>query len=158
MHVFTNIFIVPLFASCYMGMSFSVFLWKSEMEHLAKIVSINYFAKCCILYVWQGFEYASELKSHLTDTHNKLRSVSQRKKRCSYRTSVSKSLFLKACNFIKRRLQHSCFPVKFRKFLRKPILKNNCKRLLLVMPSKVMNCRDKTFLNFKHLRWSFLWK
>ena len=32
------------------------------------------------------------------------------------------SLFLrpKACNFIKKRLQHSCFPVKVTKFLRTP--------------------------------------
>ena len=38
---------------------------------------------------------------------------------------VLKSLFdkvvgLKACNFIKRRLQHKFFPMKFAKFLRKP--------------------------------------
>ena len=47
-----------------------------------------------------------------------------------------KSLFnkvegLKACNFIKKKLQHRCFPVKFTNFLRIPILKNNCERLLL---------------------------
>ena len=35
------------------------------------------------------------------------------------------------CNFIKKRLQHMCFPVKFAKFLRGPILKNICQRLLL---------------------------
>ena len=27
---------------------------------------------------------------------------------------------LKACNFVKKRLQHRCFPVKFAKFLRTP--------------------------------------
>ena len=31
---------------------------------------------------------------------------------------------LKACNFIKKRLQHRCFPVKFAKFLRTPFLQN----------------------------------
>ena len=35
----------------------------------------------------------------------------------------------KACNFVKKRLQHMCFPVD--KFLRTPILKNICVRLLL---------------------------
>ena len=35
-----------------------------------------------------------------------------------------------ACNFIKKRLQHRCFPVKFVKFLRTPTLKNICERLL----------------------------
>ena len=52
------------------------------------------------------------------------------------KTPVLESLFnklaeLKACNFIKKRLQHRCFPVKFAKFLRTPILKNICGRLLL---------------------------
>ena len=40
---------------------------------------------------------------------------------------------LKACNFIKKRLQHRCFPVKCAKFLRiPPILKNIYERLLLI--------------------------
>ena len=38
---------------------------------------------------------------------------------------------LKACNFIKNRLQHRCFPVHIAKFLGAPILKNNYERLLL---------------------------
>ena len=33
--------------------------------------------------------------------------------------------------FFKKRLQHKCFPVKFEKLLRTPILKNICKRLLV---------------------------
>ena len=36
-----------------------------------------------------------------------------------------------ACNFIKKRLQHRSFPVKFAKLLRTPILNNICERLLL---------------------------
>ena len=52
------------------------------------------------------------------------------------KTPVLESLFnritgLKGCKFIKKRLQHRCFPVKFKTFLRAPILKNICKRLLL---------------------------
>ena len=39
---------------------------------------------------------------------------------------------LKACNFIKKRLQHGCFLVKFAKLLRAPILKNMCQRLVLL--------------------------
>ena len=38
---------------------------------------------------------------------------------------------LKACNFIKKRLQHKCFPVSILKFLGTPIRKNICRRLLL---------------------------
>ena len=37
-----------------------------------------------------------------------------------------------ACNFIIKRLQHRCFPVKYTKLLRRPILKNICKWLLLL--------------------------
>ena len=35
------------------------------------------------------------------------------------------------CKFIKKRLQHKCFPVNIAKFVRTPILKNICERLLL---------------------------
>ena len=64
-------------------------------------------------------------------------------KRCSWKfrnihrkTPTLESLFnkvaaLQACNFIKKRLQHMCFPVNITKFLRTPILKNIRKRLLL---------------------------
>ena len=38
---------------------------------------------------------------------------------------------LNTCNIIKKRLQHSCFPVKFAKLLRTPMLKNICEQLLL---------------------------
>ena len=48
-------------------------------------------------------------------------------------------LALKACKFIKKRLQHKCFPVKFAKFLRAPILKNNCERLFLKQKDSYLN-------------------
>ena len=38
---------------------------------------------------------------------------------------------LKACNFIKKRLQHRLFPVNIAKFLRTAILKSICELLLL---------------------------
>ena len=37
---------------------------------------------------------------------------------------------LQKCNFIKNRIQHKCFLVKFAKFLGTSILKNICERLL----------------------------
>ena len=39
-------------------------------------------------------------------------------------------------NFIKKRLRHKCFPVKFEKFLRTPILKNIRERMLLNFKDK----------------------
>ena len=50
--------------------------------------------------------------------------------RCSRKIAVLKNFatftgkHLQACNFIKKRLQHRCFPVNIAKFLRRPILKN----------------------------------
>ena len=46
------------------------------------------------------------------------------------------SLFLielQACKFIEKRLEHWCFPLHVRKFLRTPILKNISERLLLTI-------------------------
>ena len=43
------------------------------------------------------------------------------------------SLFFKVCNFIKKRLQHRCFPVDIAKYLTTPILKNICEHLTLVL-------------------------
>ena len=46
-------------------------------------------------------------------------------------------------NFIKKRLQHWCFPVKFAKSLRTPILKNICQRLILSIKDQ-SSCRVET--------------
>ena len=51
------------------------------------------------------------------------------------KTPVLESLFnkvpgLKVCNFIKTKLQHRYFPVKFAKSLTTPTLKNICERLV----------------------------
>ena len=46
-------------------------------------------------------------------------------------TCVGVSLIKIVKNFIKKRLQHWCFPVKFKKCLRTPILQNIYERLLL---------------------------
>ena len=48
---------------------------------------------------------------------------------------VLESLFYKVGGyqaFIKKRLQHWCFPVNFAKFFKTPIFKNICERLLLI--------------------------
>ena len=51
---------------------------------------------------------------------------------------------LKACNIIKKRLQHRCFPVNIAKSLRTSILKIICKRLLL--PLEVFCIRNLLIL------------
>ena len=42
---------------------------------------------------------------------------------------------LRACNFIKKRLQHRYFPVKFAKFLRTPFFTEHLQWLLLLVKS-----------------------
>ena len=46
-------------------------------------------------------------------------------------TCVRNAAGLQFCNFVKKRLQQWCFPVKFAELLRTPILKNIFERLLL---------------------------
>ena len=48
-----------------------------------------------------------------------------------FESLFNKSASLQVCNFVKKRLRHKCFHLKFVKFLRTPILKNICERLLL---------------------------
>ena len=45
----------------------------------------------------------------------------------------------KTCNFLKKRLRHSCFPVNIAKFLRTLILMKICKQLLLQFPLLTVN-------------------
>ena len=42
---------------------------------------------------------------------------------------LNKNAGLQYLNFVKRRLQHSCFPMNIAKFLRTPVLKNICEQL-----------------------------
>ena len=79
--------------------------------------------------------------------------------RCSVKTGVLKnficftfhllkSLFNKVavpqlCNFIIKRLKHRCFAVKLVKFLRTPILKNDCERLFLFWKLQTKNFREE---------------
>ena len=51
---------------------------------------------------------------------------------------------MSACNFIKKRLWHRCFPIKFAKFLRKPFLQNTSGRLLLFRVNRVSDYYAKS--------------
>ena len=57
--------------------------------------------------------------------------ISQISKAYELESPFNKVAGLQACIFIKKKLQHRCFPVKFAKVLRTPILKIICERLLL---------------------------
>ena len=59
----------------------------------------------------------------------------------------------KACNFIKKRLQHRCFPVNIVEFLRTLILKNIYEWLLLNPPLLLLGLCQKILTLLK--KWSF---
>ena len=61
--------------------------------------------------------------------------ISQISKAYELESPFNKVAGLQACIFIKKKLQHRCFPVKFAKVLRTPILKIICERLLLRLVS-----------------------
>ena len=90
----------------------------------------------------------------------------------SQESFFNKVAVLKAWNFIKKRLWHRCFPMKFAKFLRTTSLKSICERLLLNLFKKrlqhrcfpvnfVTNSRTSTLksnyelLVLKHQCWGF---
>ena len=52
---------------------------------------------------------------------------------------------LQACNFIKKRLQHRCFPVKFVKFLRTPFSHNTSRGCLLDLRVLFLGARNINF-------------
>ena len=63
------------------------------------------------------------------------------------RKHLRQSLLL--IQFIKKRLQHKCFPVKSAKVLITPILQNICERLLLIIFEKeLLNFTSSGFLQF----------
>ena len=76
------------------------------------------------------------------------------------KTLVLESLFnkvagLKVWKFIKKRLQHKCFPVKFMKFSRTPIFINICERLLLINWTSTFISKCKLKEEFSICLWVF---
>ena len=55
---------------------------------------------------------------------------------------------IQSCNFIKRRLQHRCFPMNIATFFRTPVLKKICEQLFKHFPTWINNIASKkTFQN-----------
>ena len=76
--------------------------------------------KCLLVYNCKS----SHRRSSVKKLFSKISQVSQ--DNICVRASFYKVAGLKACNFIKKRLQHRCFSVEFAKFLRTPTLKKIC--------------------------------
>ena len=79
------------------------------------------------------------------------------------KTSVLESLFnkaagLKACNSIKKRLQHSCFPVKLAKFLKTPFFTEEFQWLLLTFNSCLHRSSGQKQVWLSAINTRFSWK
>ena len=61
--------------------------------------------------------------------------------------SFNKVAGLRAFNFIKKKYQRSCFPVKFVKFFRTPTFNNICERLLLYLHVILFTIHEKDTAN-----------
>ena len=62
---------------------------------------------------------------------------------------------LQACNFIKKRLHHGCFPVNIVKFSKTPILRNICERLLVFLKVALLSKIDLKIYARKYHRNSY---
>ena len=84
--------------------------------------------------------------------------------RCSYwKASVLESIFnkaagLKVCNSIKKRLQHSCLPVKLAKFLKTPFFTEEFRWLLLTFNSCLHRSSGQKQVWLSAINTRFSWK
>ena len=62
----------------------------------------------------------------------------------------SKVAGLQPCNLIKKKLQHSRLLVNIAKYLRTPLLKNICERLLLTKHSSLLHLRTRKDNSFQN--------
>ena len=69
-------------------------------------------------------------------------------KRTPVLDSISLSNKVTSCNVIKKRLQHSCFPVNFCESLRKPFFVEHLRWLLLDVYAKAKNSPSLVFERF----------
>ena len=69
---------------------------------------------------------------------------------------LNKNAALDYWNFIKKRLQHRCFPMNIAKFLRTPVLKNICERLFECFATWANNITSNR--KWRRHFWSARWK
>ena len=101
--------------------------WYNEWKQMRVILGFTMKQLCNVKlqYIQQRFFWKYNVKQNICRRNHQ---------RCSIKKSGLNNFatftrkHLKASNFIKKRLQHKCFPVNAAKFLRTPILKNICER------------------------------
>ena len=111
---------------------------KRSSDYVCVILS----SKILKLYVWQTKKMSQFQRKSLEVFCRK--SCAYRFRNIHRNTPILVSLFnrlagFKTCNFRKKRLQHSCFPVNIAKFLRTLILMKICDQLLLPLLLLIIN-------------------
>ena len=84
--------------------------------------------------VYEFYMVFNESYNNILYTKHVLMNCRSSHRRCYIKKAVLKSFAIctgKHCNFIKKRLQHRCFPMNTTKILRTSIVRNICERLLL---------------------------
>ena len=82
----------------------------------------------------QNINVFRDYSEHLRSSHQRcLVEKSVLKNFTIFESFFNKVPSLHVCNFLKKRLQHKCFPVTIAKFLGAPILKNIWEQLLLAL-------------------------
>ena len=70
-----------------------------------------------------------------------------------FSVSVNKVAGLKICNFIKKRLQHSCFPVNIVKFSETPLFTEHLRWLLLPLTKLYVINGNMIFSEYCYIIW-----
>ena len=93
-------------------------IWKREIQKASMTIYVIYRSNCLDMFFKTGI----------------LKNFANFQKNTCVESLFDKVAGLKACSFVKKRLQHTCFPVKFAKFLRTIFFTEHLLWLLLNLP------------------------
>ena len=101
-----------------------IFICMFPFVYFSSVYSSSvYFSFVYFPFIYSSFVYFSSVYFlFVRSSHRK----------CSIKFHNIHRKYSQACNFIKKKLQHTCFPVGIAEFSRTLISKNICKQLLLI--------------------------
>ena len=104
-----------------------IWIGKYRLERLSKMENLRVFKFNLLVPLFRPWLFRVVLFFYISIYGSSHRSCSVKMVFLKFRKFYRKTPVLESL-FIKKRLQHRCFLVKFAKFLRTPILKNICER------------------------------
>ena len=135
------------------------FVYSVCFEKLYAFVSMNIYTSQLSNLLWYLLIFVLERDSNIffrsicwrcsvKKVFLKISQISQEKDLC-WSLFFNKVVGPLAATIFKERLQHRRFPVKFAKFLRAPILKNICERLILFLYEKILTLQKSASQKLK---------